>query len=525
MQRPDLAPAAPRPAAAQPEAPTAFSLTAVRPDPTALALVPRVIAERFRLVPIERRGDVLTIAMVDPGDVMIIDEVARIAGCRVSPLAANPTEIQAAISRLYTAAGTTASAPTTTEEIVGGVSRRVPESVIVLGQTATTADAPAVLLLDQILTEAIDQQASDIHIEPHETDLFIRLRIDGILTDWLTLDPDQHAPMVSRVKVLSNIDIAEHRLPQDGRFTIQKRGQRWDVRVSTIPGVFGEKAVLRLLPKDSSGMALEDLGMQERELRLFELLLSRPYGMILVTGPTGAGKTTTLYAALRRMDCVGKNVLTIEDPVEYELPRVTQIQVHTRIGLTFAVGLRHVLRQDPDILMVGEIRDPETLEMAIQAALTGHLVFSTLHCNDAPGAATRALDMDLEPFLFTSSVIGVAAQRLVRRVCQVCRQLEPLPPGVRERFGVTDPRAAYYRGHGCPNCRQTGYRGRLAVFEMMMMTDPVKEAIQARASSGEIRKVAIAQGMITLQADAIRKVALGMTTPEEVLRAVYMEGE
>jgi type II secretory ATPase GspE/PulE/Tfp pilus assembly ATPase PilB-like protein len=247
--------------------------------------------------------------------------------------------------------------------------------------------------------------------------------------------------------------------------------------------------------------------------------------MVLVTGPTGAGKTTTLYAALRGLDCVGSNVLTIEDPVEYELPRVTQIQVHARIGLTFAAGLRHVLRQDPDILMVGEIRDAETLDMAVQAALTGHLVFSTLHCNDAAGAAPRALDMNLEPFLFTSAVVGVVAQRLVRRVCPGCRAQEPLPASVRERFGIANPDAGYYRGLGCPQCRQTGYRGRLAVFETMVLNEPIKEAIHARASASEIRRVAVEQGMVTLQEDAIRKVQLGLTTPEEVLRAVYMEGD
>ena len=307
-------------------------------------------------------------------------------------------------------------------------------------------NAPAVMLLDQLLRAAVEQRASDIHIEPHERDLFLRFRSDGVLFDWRRLDPAQHAPLVSRVKVLAGMDIAERRLPLDGRFSIELGGRRWDVRVSTVPGIFGEKAVLRLLPKDHAGLMLEDLGMRERQRQIFEGLLARPYGMLLVTGPTGAGKTTTLYAALRQMDCLGRNVLTIEDPVEYELPRVTQIQVHAKIGLSFAAGLRHILRQDPDILMVGEIRDAETLEMAVQAALTGHLVFSTLHCNDAAGAAPRALDMGLEPFLFTSAVTGVVAQRLVRRVCPDCRAEEPFPPALRERFGIADASARTVRG-------------------------------------------------------------------------------
>jgi type IV pilus assembly protein PilB len=512
--------------AAEPAAPV--SLTSVAPDPDALALVPRSLAERFRLVPVELRGNVLTIATTDTNDVLTLDEVARIAGVRVTPVLANPTEIQSAISRLYTAVGNApgVSAPEVPQAATTQSTRRVPESILRIGgELAPGAEAPAVLMLNEILQQAIDQRASDVHVEPHEGELYIRYRIDGMLTDWWTMDPEHHAPIVSRIKVLANMDIAEHRLPLDGRFTIDISRRRWDVRVSSIPGVYGEKVVMRLLPKDTTGLGLEELGMQERELRLFEGLIAKPYGMILMTGPTGAGKTTTLYAALRRMDCVGRNVLTIEDPVEYELARVTQIQVHSRIGLTFAVGLRHILRQDPDILMVGEIRDKETLEMAVQSALTGHMVLSTLHCNDAAAAATRAMDMGLEPYLYTSSVIGVGAQRLMRRVCQKCRVLEPLPPSVRERFGVKDPRAGYYRGKGCQQCRQTGYRGRLAAFELMVLNEPVKEAIQARASAGEIRRIAVEHGMLTLRDDAIRKVAMGLTTPEEVLRAVFLEEE
>jgi type IV pilus assembly protein PilB len=494
-------------------------LGAVPPEPGALAAVPRAVAERLRIVPLERRGDILLVAMADTTDVHTVDELARISGCRIAAQAASSGDIQLAIARLYGSAGPAAPAN------APAAARAGSESVVMIGQEGAGADAPAIRRLNQVLADAITQRASDVHVEPHEQGLLVRYRIDGILTDWLTLNIAEHPPLVSRIKILANMDIAKTRVPLDGRFTTMLHGQRWDVRVSTVPGAFGESAVLRLLPKDSKGVALEQLGMQERQLKLFASLIAKPYGMILVTGPTGAGKTTTLYTALQQMDCVGRKVITIEDPVEYELPRVTQIQVHPKIGLTFAAGLRHVLRQDPDVLMVGEIRDAETLEMAVQAALTGHLVFSTLHCNDAASAAARCLDMDLEPFLFTSSVIGVVAQRLVRRICQQCRVREPLPASVGERFGITDPNAASFRGRGCAECRQTGYRGRLAVFEVLVLNPAIKDGVHARVSAGEIRRLAAESGMLSLRDDAALKIQLGLTTPEEALRAVYLEGE
>jgi type IV pilus assembly protein PilB len=499
-----------------------ISLAKTHPDRSAIAAVPLALAQQLGIVPVEHRGDVLVVAMADPGDVHTIDAVSRAAGCRVSPVAATPMEIQMAIGRFYGAAPPSpAPGPA-----AATAARRPPETMAVLEADATSPeDAPVIRLLNQVLTDAVGQGASDIHIEPHEAALLIRYRIDGMLSDWLNLPPAEHPPLVSRVKILGNMDIAKNRVPLDGRFTTQIRGQRWDVRVSTVPGVFGESAVLRLLPKDTKSVALDQLGMQDRELQTFASLIAKPYGMVLVTGPTGAGKTTTLYTVLQQMDCVGRKILTIEDPVEYELPRVTQIQVHPKIGLTFAAGLRHILRQDPDILMVGEIRDPETLEMAVQAALTGHLVFSTLHCNDAASAAVRCLDMDLEPFLFSSSVIGVVAQRLVRKICTSCRAAEPLPTALAARMGVASPNAVCYRGRGCAACRQTGYRGRLGVFEVLVLNDAIKEAIQGRAPASEIRRIAAHSGMRSLRYDAVEKVRLGFITPEEVLRAVYLEGE
>jgi type II secretory ATPase GspE/PulE/Tfp pilus assembly ATPase PilB-like protein len=339
----------------------------------------------------------------------------------------------------------------------------------------------------------------------------------------MNLRPEHHPSVMSRIKVLAHMNIAERRLPLDGRFAVRFLPDRqFDVRVSTVPGVFGEKAVLRMLPKGAKGMELEDLGLSEENLALFEEMIAKPHGMVLVTGPTGSGKTTTLYAALRRIDVVGKNAITVEDPVEYELPRVTQIQIHPKIGLTFAHGLRSILRQDPDIIMVGEIRDAETLAMAVQAALTGHLVFSTLHCNDAAGAAARCIDMGLEPFLLTSSVIAIVAQRLVRRICAHCKA--PYQPSEAEVLQFNLPEGTtLYRGQGCPRCRNLGYSGRMAVFEALRMTERIKALIHAKESASTIRRAAVEEGMISLQQDAARKVIAGLTTPEEVLRGVYLE--
>ena len=494
---------------------------AIQPPADVLALIPADAASHFQAVPVARENGVLIVAMLDAGDVFTIDELQRITGMRVAPVPIAAHELRTAVSRLYPG-GADASAGLADSDIATqGIQR---QNIVVLGRPAgPSADAPTIILLNEVLERAIEQRASDIHLEPYERESICRFRVDGVLYDWGKFSPDDHVRLLSRVKVLANIDIAEHRLPGDGRFTIQLKGRRWDVRVSTMPSAHGEKGVLRMLPKDSTTLSLGELGMLERERKVFERLVSRPHGMLLVTGPTGSGKTTTLYTALRSVDTVARNVLTIEDPIEYELPRITQIQVQASVGLTFAVGLRHILRQDPDIIMVGEIRDPETLNMAVQAALTGHFVYSTLHCNDAPSAATRALDMGLEPCLFTSSVIGVMAQRLVRRICNDCRTEEPLPAALRERLNITDPEARMYRGSGCQNCRHTGYRGRLGVYELMTMTEPVRDAIQRRAASSEVRRAALQSGMSTLRDDAIRKVLSGVTTLEEVLRAVYVD--
>jgi type II secretory ATPase GspE/PulE/Tfp pilus assembly ATPase PilB-like protein len=489
----------------------------VRVDPGLSMLLPRGAAEHFQSVPIDLTADVLTIAMLEPDDVFIVDELQRLTGRRVKPVGISHADLRILLTKVYQGAG---SSDDDQDMLMMEAGK---SNVVVLGSQAPSADAPTVLLLNEVLQQAINQRASDIHIEPYEMQCLVRFRIDGMLYDFLPMKPDQHIPLLSRIKILANIDIAEHRLPMDGRFTIQLVGKRWDVRTSTVPTQFGEKAVLRILPKDATTLSLEELGMLERERRLFETLISKPYGMLLVTGPTGSGKTTTLYTALRSMDTVGRNVLTIEDPVEYELPRVTQIQTHHKIGLTFATALRSVLRQDPDVIMVGEIRDAETLSMAVQAALTGHFVFSTLHCNDSASAATRATDMGLEPFLFTSSVVGVIAQRLVRKICPLCRTSERMPEPLRQRLQIQDAGASIFRGKGCKDCRHTGYRGRTGVYELLPMSDPVRTAIQERRSATEIRRAAVQNGMTALRDDALRKVLSGVTTLEEVLRAVYLD--
>jgi type IV pilus assembly protein PilB len=500
-----------------------INLSEITVDPALLVMVPKRVADLHQLVPVSRADNTLVVAMANPNDLVALDEVRQITGLRVQPVHVAAEELQRALVRFYAAGGAgEARAPRPVPAEGEEAGDDTPESHLVLGVAVRGADAPAIRLLNQILEQAIQQRVSDVHIQPEERGTVVRFRIDGVMYNWANLRPEQHPPLISRLKVVARMNIAERRLPLDGRFTTHLQGQRYDVRVSTIPGVFGEKAVLRLLPKGARGLELEELGMDEHNLRLFQEMVQKPHGMLLVTGPTGSGKTTTLYAALRKIDCVAMNAITVEDPVEYELAHVTQMQVHPKIGLTFANGLRSFLRQDPDIIMVGEIRDSETLEMAVQAALTGHLVFSTLHCNDAAGAAARCIDMGLEPFLLTSSVIAILAQRLVRRICPSCRVEEPASPELAKLLKL-EPGQILWRGEGCPECRNTGYQGRLAVFELLKMNERLKQLVHRKEAASTIRRAAIEEGMVSLRADSIKKVVSGLTTPAEILRAVYLE--
>ncbi len=491
-----------------------FSESDLHRDSEVLRLVPRHVCERLGVFPVAEDDGALVVAMPDPENLPVIDELARMTGMKVRPAKAGLDVIRRAVLRYY---------GDEMEEMEGALpSTMTPTAGDQLAQLVE--HAPAVSAVNTLLEAAARERASDIHIEPHGRKLLVRLRVDSVMYDHMTLPLDFHASVVSRLKILARLDIAEKRLPQDGRFDGRFNGQPYDVRVSTVPSVFGETVVLRLLPKSASMRQLRDLGLGADHLELMEDILRRPYGAVLATGPTGCGKTTTLYAALMRIDRSSKNCITIEEPVEYQLPRVTQIQVHPKIGLTFASGLRHILRQDPDVIMVGEIRDPETVQMAIQAALTGHLLFSTLHCNDAAGAPVRLIDMGAEPFLVASSVSAVVAQRLVRRICLKCKEPAQPSPALLGRVGITDPRPELYHGRGCGECRGTGYRGMIAVFEIVPIEDTLRAAIVRKVSASEIRRLARELGYRSLRDDGIAKARSGVTTVEEVLRAVYVEG-
>ncbi|MBI4641595.1 MAG: type II secretion system ATPase GspE, partial [Candidatus Tectomicrobia bacterium] len=384
-------------------------------------------------------------------------------------------------------------------------------------------EAPIIRMVNTFLSQAVRDRASDIHIEPFERDLKVRYRVDGILHNVLTPPKRYQAALISRVKIMANLNIAERRLPQDGRIKIRIADREVDIRVSVIPTAFGERIVLRLLDKSALFIGLEAIGFSKEHYRVYERLIRRSTGIILVTGPTGSGKTTTLYATLSKINTGDKNIITVEDPIEYQLEGIGQMQINERIGLTFAEGLRSILRQDPDIIMVGEIRDRETVEVAIQASLTGHLVFSTLHTNDSAGAVTRLLDMGLEPFLVSSSVVAIMAQRLVRVICEQCKAPYKPEDAELEEIGISREAlerqgGALFRGQGCSHCLQTGYKGRIGIYELLVVDDPIRRLILTNTDSNMIKKEAVKQGMITLLKDGADKVLRGITTIEEVLR-------
>lgn len=394
-----------------------------------------------------------------------------------------------------------------------------------LDETALN-ESPVIKLVDSIILQAVNENASDIHVEPFEGGLRIRYRIDGMLREVMTVPKKTGQPLISRLKILSNMDIAEKRKPQDGRFHIQYKNNIVDLRVSTLPNIFGEKAVIRLLDKNNNLLKVNQLGFDEKNYKAFKNILKYSNGMLLVTGPTGCGKTTTLYAVLNEINSREKNIVTIEDPVEYVLEGINQTQVHSKAGLTFALGLRSILRQDPDVIMVGEIRDKETAEIAVRSATTGHLVLSTLHTNDAAGAITRLIDMGIEPFLVASSVLGVVAQRLVRLICPKCKKSYELSNNAKQRMymGIADdiPVVLSY-GEGCQYCGQTGYRGRTGIYEVMPVTKKIRELINKKSSADLIKAQAVRDGMITLKDDGINKALEGLTTIDEVMRVAYTD--
>jgi type IV pilus assembly protein PilB len=483
-------------------------------DPVALGQVPSEFAMRHQLIPLRSEDHTITVAMANPLDVQPLDDLRLVTGCEIKPAIASPSEIKRAIEQFYM------------EKMIQDISEQ--EADITAEEAPDIADlqrmateALVIQLVNLIIHQAVQERASDIHIEPFERELRVRYRIDGVLREVQAPPKRLHPAIVSRIKILADMNIAERRLPQDGRIQLRVSGRRIDIRVSTIPTLYGESVVMRILDKSMGLLTLEELGMQDQALEQFRRLISVPHGMILVTGPTGSGKSTSLYAALMEIYSVEKKIITIEDPVEYQLPGVNQIQVRPNIGLTFASGLRHIVRQDPDVIMVGEIRDPETADIAINAALTGHLVFSTLHTNDAAGAITRLLDMGVEPYLVASTLIGSIAQRLVRRICPKCKTPTTVRPEYLRQIGLTPEDLngrTLYAGAGCEECGRTGYKGRIGVFEMLTIDDEIRRMIVERASATVIKQYAVSKGMTTLLGDGREKVLEGISTVDEVLR-------
>jgi general secretion pathway protein E len=493
-------------------------------DSVPLDLVTRLpiqFAKRHNLLPIRVDGDAVIVATANPSLIGPIDDLRLLFGKAVRAVVAPAPLIADAINSVYDrASGSTA-------ELVSGLDvERLDLMATELEEPEDLLDAsdeaPIIRLVNQLIFQAVKDRTSDIHIEPFERQLVVRFRIDGILYD-IVKPPKRFQPVIlSRVKIMAGLNIAEKRLPQDGRIRTKIAGKDVDIRVSVIPTAFGERIVMRLLDRSATLLPLDDLGLAGQNLKTVQRLIHQSHGIILVTGPTGSGKTTTLYASLQKINSNEKNIITIEDPIEYQLAGVGQMQVNPKIELTFANGLRSILRQDPDVIMVGEIRDMETAEIAIHAALTGHLVFSTLHTNDSFGAVTRLVDMGIEPFLVSSSVIAVMAQRLLRRVCAKCRtRIQPTSEQLRE-VGISPAQAAtgtvFHAGTGCPDCKQTGYRGRIGIHELLVVDDDIRALIMKNADAATIRRDATSRGMLTLRDDGTRKVLEGLTTIEEVMR-------
>ncbi len=489
-------------------------------EPEVVQLVPEMIARRHQIVPLFRKGKALTIAMADPLNVFAIDDVKRATKCDVEPVMSKEADVMKAIDRYYSGTSTMEEAAREADRQGFGAAEE-GDAVTELSKLAE--DTPVVKFVNTMISQALKEGASDIHIEPEAEGLRIRYRRDGILRDVMTAPRNLQSGVASRIKIMADLDIAEKRVPQDGRIQMKVGSREIDIRLSTLPTLFGEKIVMRLLDKSSLLLSLPDLGFSEETLQRFDKMIRRPYGLVLVTGPTGSGKTTTLYSALKQISSVEKNIVTIEDPVEYQIKLINQVPVNAKVGVTFATGLRSILRQDPDIVMVGEVRDRETATIAIQAALTGHLVLSTLHTNDAAGAIARLVDMGVEPFLIASSLLGVISQRLVRKVCNYCKKPYPATPNLLTELGLTQlidgkRQIQFVKGDGCPECRGTGYAGRIGLYELLPADDSIRQLIVTRAPSGEIRKKAAELRFKSLRVEGLFKAIQGITSIEEVLR-------
>jgi general secretion pathway protein E len=505
-------------------------LAAAQVDPTLVQKVPISFARRYRLLPVRVEDGRVLVATPDPLETAALDDLRLLLGQAVTPAVTPPATLVACLNQVYDQA---TAGPTTAEQVIEDLaaSDNLERLAHELDEPAdlldATDEAPIIRLVNSVLFQAVKQRASDIHFESYEKGLVVRYRIDGVLYPVLTPPKRLQASIIARLKIMAGLNIAEKRLPQDGRFGIRTTGKDVDLRVSVLPTSHGERVVLRLLEKENKLLNLAQMGLAPEKLAVMQQIIHLSHGIILVTGPTGSGKTTTLYAALSQINAPDKNIITVEDPVEYQLQGISQMQVNPKINLTFATGLRSILRQDPDVIMIGEIRDLETAEIAIHASLTGHLVFSTLHTNDASGAVTRLIDMGIEPFLVASSVVAIAAQRLVRQICAGCKK--PYRPSAEElaKLGVpaAEEPATLYRGVGCAACAQTGYRGRTAIYELLVVDDEIRRLIVTKADSSVIKQAAIAKGMTTLKEEGAAKVLAGVTTTEEAMRITQSEVE
>ena len=505
----------------------------IHPAPEILSLISPQSAKRFKAIPVEKHDGRLVVAMANPLDVFVIDELRLVTGLEIEPKIAVEEDIHTALSTLYKVEVNVSDALQGVMKDFDGeieVSGREEEEYSEDEMRRLGEDAPIIRLANLIINQAISDKASDIHIEPMKDGVKVRVRIDGVMLETMKVPRKVLAPLTSRIKIMANMDIAEKRVPQDNRISLAVNGKEYDLRVSTLPVVYGEKIVMRILDKGGINVGLGKLGFLPDNLTCIEDMCSKSYGIILVTGPTGSGKSTTLYSILNKLNTGDRNIITIEDPVEYELAGINQCNVNNRAGMTFAAGLRAMLRQDPDIIMVGEMRDTETATIAMEAALTGHLVLSTLHTNDAPSAPTRLIDMEVEPFLISSSIICVLAQRLVRQICASCKEAYTASRESLLRYGFPIPEElgadtggelTLFRGAGCDKCKGTGYKGRTGVHELMVMTDELRDLVLHKSPSHILRNLAIQQGMRTLQMDAVQKILMGVTSVDEVLRVIY----
>ena len=505
-----------------------IDLSKFKPSPEVLELVSRQVANYYKVIPIAQLGRTLSLAMVDPLDVLAIDDIRLITGLEVQQMICTAKDFRESLDNYYATKANMEGLLSTAETPQVELKKMASDQDINIDELLIkTGEVSIIKIVNLMLVQAIKDRASDIHIEPFEKEIKLRYRIDGVLYDSTPPPKSMQAAIVSRIKIMSNLDIAERRLPQDGRFMVRVHGREIDFRVSSLPTAFGEKVVMRVLDKSGlESLDIDKLGFHKQGLEEFLRALSAPYGIILLTGPTGSGKSTTLYTALRVINKPQINIVTIEDPVEYQMPGINQVAANSDIGLTFAAGLRSILRQDPDVIMVGEIRDFETADIAIKSALTGHLVLSTLHTNDAASAITRLDDMGIEPFLISSSTLLVAAQRLVRRICKKCKREAVVPEEALRAAqmkweGGTPPKI--YHGAGCPACKKTGYAGRMALIESITIDDDLRNLIVKKATSRQIKLAAMEKGMKTLRMVGLERVKEGLTTLEEVIRVTAFD--